>query len=72
MLKALLQSHSLGKRSTRIRRQQHLSCTAEQLKTVLRCGPLFRASVLQNGTYVTGESETVKSVLSDTCWRFWA
>lgn len=63
MLKALLQSHNFAKRSSRIRKQQHLSCAAEQLKTVLRCGPFFKASVLQDGTYATGESETVQSVL---------
>lgn len=67
MVKALFQSPSLAKRNSRMRRQQHLSCTAEKLKTVLRCGSLFRALVLQNDIYVTGESETVKSVLSDTC-----
>lgn len=58
MLKVLLQSHNLAKRSSKMRRQQHLCFTAEQLKTVLKCGPLFRALVLQNGAYVTGEPET--------------
>lgn len=48
-----------------MRRQQHLSSVAEQLKAVLRQGPLFGALVLQKGMYVTGESETVKSVLSE-------
>lgn len=72
MLKTLLQSHNLVKRSIRMRRQQHLCCTAEQLNSVLRCGSLFRVLVLQNGVCVTDESETVKSVVSDTCWRFWA
>lgn len=67
MLKTLLQRHNLTKRSIRMRRQQHSCCTSEQLNTVQRCGSLFRALVLQNSVYVTDESETVKSVLSDIC-----
>lgn len=65
ILKALLQSHNLAKRSSKMRRQQCLSSIAEQLQAVLRHGPLSGALVLQKGMYATGGSETVKPVLSE-------
>lgn len=48
-----------------MRRRQHLASIAEQLKAVLRHDPLFEALVLHKGMYVTGESEGIKSVLSE-------
>lgn len=48
-----------------MRRQWHLASIAEQLKAVLRHGPLSETLVLQKGMYVTNESEGTKTVLSE-------